>query len=66
MRATHTPGAPWYVIPANRKWYRNLLIADLLYHHMQPFRQEWSEVLQMMQRDRMTAIQRVRAELEKE
>jgi hypothetical protein len=33
---------------------------------MQPFRQEWSEVLQMMQRDRMTAIQRVRAELEKE
>jgi len=66
MRATHTPGAPWYVIPANRKWYRNLLIADLLYHHMQPFRQEWSEVLQMMQRDRMTAIRRVRAELEKE
>jgi hypothetical protein len=54
------------VIPANRKWYRNLLIADILYQHMQPFRQEWSEVLQMMQRDRMTAIRRVRAELEKE
>jgi PPK2 family polyphosphate:nucleotide phosphotransferase len=22
-----TPHAPWYVIPANRKWYRNLVIA---------------------------------------
>ena len=24
------PWAPWYVIPANKKWYRNLLVADAL------------------------------------
>ena len=25
-----TESAPWYVIPANRKWFRNLAIADIL------------------------------------
>jgi PPK2 family polyphosphate:nucleotide phosphotransferase len=25
-----TPDAPWYVIPANRKWYRNWAVAQLL------------------------------------
>lgn len=27
---TSTPDAPWFVIPADRKWYRNLLISQLL------------------------------------
>jgi len=27
---TSTPDAPWYVIPADRKWYRNLLITQLM------------------------------------
>jgi polyphosphate kinase 2 (PPK2 family) len=22
--------APWYVVPADRKWFRNLAIADIL------------------------------------
>jgi len=28
MAATSTGHAPWYIVPANRKWYRNLLVAD--------------------------------------
>ncbi len=28
IAATSTEDAPWYVVPANRKWYRNLLVAD--------------------------------------
>jgi PPK2 family polyphosphate:nucleotide phosphotransferase len=27
---TSTDAAPWYVIPANRKWYRNMVIGQLL------------------------------------
>ena len=27
IHATSTDYAPWYVIPANKKWYRNLVIA---------------------------------------
>jgi PPK2 family polyphosphate:nucleotide phosphotransferase len=26
----NTPWAPWYVVPANRKWYRNLVISTVL------------------------------------
>jgi PPK2 family polyphosphate:nucleotide phosphotransferase len=25
-----TPWAPWYVIPANHKWYRNLVISEII------------------------------------
>ena len=25
-----TPGAPWYVVPAERRWFRNLLVAQVL------------------------------------
>ena len=28
MTATSTDHAPWYTVPANRKWFRNLVIAD--------------------------------------
>ncbi|MCB1034691.1 MAG: polyphosphate kinase 2 family protein [Acidobacteria bacterium] len=26
----NTPWAPWYVIPANRKWYRNIAVSEIL------------------------------------
>ena len=32
---TSTDNAPWYVIPADRKWYRNLLVADILVKTLQ-------------------------------
>ncbi len=25
-----TDAAPWYVIPANRKWFRNFAVAEIL------------------------------------
>lgn len=28
MATTSTDHAPWYIVPANRKWYRNLVVAD--------------------------------------
>ena len=30
-----TPWAPWYVIPANRKWARNVAIAGILRHTLE-------------------------------
>ena len=30
MAATSTDCAPWYIVPANRKWYRNLVVAELV------------------------------------
>jgi PPK2 family polyphosphate:nucleotide phosphotransferase len=30
LSATSTRDAPWYVVPADHKWYRNLVVADVL------------------------------------
>lgn len=30
MAATSTESAPWYVVPADRKWYRNLVVSRVL------------------------------------
>jgi len=30
LSRTSTPWAPWYVVPADRKWYRNLVVATIL------------------------------------
>lgn len=35
LSKTSTPWAPWYIIPANRKWYRNLVIASILINTME-------------------------------
>ncbi|MFP5341882.1 MAG: polyphosphate kinase 2 family protein, partial [Candidatus Limnocylindria bacterium] len=30
LTRTSTDHAPWYIIPANRKWFRNLAVASIL------------------------------------
>lgn len=40
------PKAPWYVVPANRKWFRDLAIADTLVRILEPYEAHWRERLQ--------------------
>ena len=35
MAETSTPDAPWYVVPADRKWVRNLVVARILRHTLE-------------------------------
>jgi polyphosphate kinase 2 (PPK2 family) len=37
--------APWIVVPANAKWYRNLVIAESLAAAMRPYRKRWRQTL---------------------
>ena len=30
IRATSTDEAPWYVIPSNHKWFRNLAVSQII------------------------------------
>jgi len=30
LTRTSTEIAPWYLVPANRKWYRNLVVSSIL------------------------------------
>ncbi len=36
-----TEYAPWHVIPANRKWYRNLVVADLVADTLEAMDPKW-------------------------
>ena len=38
--------APWYIVPSNHKWYRNLAIAHTLVHTMRQYKDEWEAELQ--------------------
>lgn len=40
--------APWHVIPANRKWFRNLAILELLVETLRPYRSGWMASLEAL------------------
>ncbi len=39
------PHAPWYIIPADRKWFRNLAVAEALVEALRPYRDDWQQEL---------------------
>jgi len=43
LNKTSTAYAPWYVIPSNKKWYRNLLIANILRDTLKGFKMGYPE-----------------------
>jgi PPK2 family polyphosphate:nucleotide phosphotransferase len=38
-----TQAAPWYVVPSDRKWYRNWAVAQLLAEHLRAIDLKWPE-----------------------
>jgi len=40
-----TDEAPWYIVPADNKWYRNLLVARTLVSTLRQYREEWQNKL---------------------
>lgn len=45
ISATSTPWAPWRVVPSDRKWYRNLAVAETLVGLLRPYREPWLAAL---------------------
>ena len=43
LRATSTANAPWYVVPADRKWVRNLAVAHVLRQHLEQLDPQYPE-----------------------
>ncbi len=57
-----TDHAPWYIIPANRKWYRDLAISEVLVETLRPYRDDWRRALDAMSRARRAELEAFRAE----
>jgi len=43
IEKTNTEYAPWFIIPANRKWYRNLVIASILVDKMKGLKMKFPD-----------------------
>lgn len=43
LSRTSTPWAPWYIIPSNSKWYRNLVIARVLVDTLEGLKMRFPE-----------------------
>ena len=43
LEKTSTVDAPWYVVPADRKWARNVCIARILRHHLEEINPQYPD-----------------------
>ena len=52
--------APWYIVPSNRKWFRNLGIADTLVTALRPYKRQWLTKLQRQSESALADIKAMR------
>ncbi len=55
--------APWYIVPANNKWFRNLAVAEAIVEALRPYKKEWLKKLDEMGAQELAAIQEFRRSL---
>jgi PPK2 family polyphosphate:nucleotide phosphotransferase len=60
---TATQDAPWTVVPANAKWYRNLVIAESIAEALRGRKKSWEHTLDGMGRKGRKALAEYRAQL---
>ena len=49
LNKTSTSYAPWYIIPANKKWYRNLVIANILVDTLKSLKMQFPASIEDME-----------------
>ncbi len=59
---TATDDAPWWVVPADRKWYRDLAVAQVLVDTLRPYRSQWLDALRARGERELAEIAKARAE----
>ena len=59
-----TPEAPWYLVPADKKWFRNLAVMQRLVFELRPYRNLWLETLKTMGHTALKEIRALRAKVE--
>jgi PPK2 family polyphosphate:nucleotide phosphotransferase len=62
ISSTAAPHAPWTVVPANAKWYRNLVVAESIVEALRAYRKPWRRTLDEIGRKRRAELAAYRAE----
>ncbi|HUE83723.1 MAG TPA: PPK2 family polyphosphate kinase [Pyrinomonadaceae bacterium] len=52
--------APWFIVPADRKWFRNLAVAETLRDALAPYKKTWLKRLEEMGSRELQAIKEYR------
>ncbi|MBA3713515.1 MAG: polyphosphate kinase 2 family protein [Pyrinomonadaceae bacterium] len=52
--------APWFIVPADKKWFRNLAVAEALRDALLPYKESWLQKLEEMGRRELKAIEEYR------
>ena len=65
LRRCGTPEAPWYLVPANKKWFRNLAILERLVLALRPYRSGWIDHLKELGKEATKEIRALREQMAK-
>jgi len=60
LERCNTAEAPWTIVPADRKWYRNLAIAESLVDRLEGHRKTWSARLKELSEQRLEELAEIR------
>jgi PPK2 family polyphosphate:nucleotide phosphotransferase len=60
-----TEDAPWRIVPADQKWWRNLVITEALVDALKPKKAEWLKELELRGEEELKAIRAARAQRQK-
>jgi PPK2 family polyphosphate:nucleotide phosphotransferase len=55
-----SPAIPWYLVPADKKWFRTLAVLERLVLTLRPYRKIWLERLKEIGRDALKEIRALR------
>ena len=57
---TSTKHAPWHIVPADKKWFRNLAIAEAAVDALAAHRDEWNDALRVLAETKLAELRAMR------
>jgi PPK2 family polyphosphate:nucleotide phosphotransferase len=61
-----SPELPWYLVPADRKWFRNVAVLQRLVTALRPYKQGWLATLKTRRKQALKEIEALRAQMGRE
>ncbi|MGI8644512.1 MAG: PPK2 family polyphosphate kinase [Thermomicrobiales bacterium] len=60
LNACSNKEVPWHIVPADRKWFRNVAVAQLLVETLRPYKDGWLAELNRRGKEEIAAIKNIR------
>lgn len=57
---TATAHAPWRIVPADKKWFRNLAVAEAIQETLDSYRDEWNQSLSKIAEQKLAELRALR------